>query len=540
MLASRLEASARFPRVAFEARHAVPAIEPLRTDVAGAIVRCPRGPVAGAGQREDVPMRVRGWREFEQAFLYPAQLDPNLPLQSPAAIRGYFDNGGEILWVVRVVSKAATASGLLPLRAAGAEGAVGSSPRGGQKVYARTLEVSATSPGPWANGLRVNLTLRQGGTPAGRPLADLRVIAQNGVTLEHLMALEPARLVEEVERSAYVRLRISVPTQPGVTPASREIRLSVDVKGGADDTPSFAEYERAARALAEEPEPAILFAPDAWTDLPPADVHRFYQSWADAAARGMDRIVLIDPPANTPGETLLQVANAARTPLSRTGPDPDPDPRLASALALYYPYVRVPVPATSTLRAVPPSGHVAGVISRLDRERGAHHTPANSEIVGAVDIDRDYDNAERAVLNNEGLNALRCARGRGVEVWGGRTLDRDRDRGFLAHRRLIHRLVRAMRRVAEPLVFDSNTAALRFSLVRALTTVLLEAYRAGALRGSRPEEAFQVVCDDGTNPPDAYDTGHCVAKVLLAPAAPMEFIQLTVSLSQDGSLEVFE
>jgi len=190
--------------------------------------------------------------------------------------------------------------------------------------------------------------------------------------------------------------------------------------------------------------------------------------------------------------------------------------------------------------AHPPSGHVAGLISRLDRERGAHHTPANAPLTGAVDLVLDFDNAERAILTQSGLNTLRCTRGRGVEVWGGRTLDLDPSRRFLAHRRLLHLLVRAMRAAAEPLVFDSNTPMLRLTFVRALTSVLLEAFRAGALKGTRPEEAFRVACDDATNPPDAYETGHCVAEVDVAPVAPMEFIHLVITLSQDGSLQVLE
>ncbi len=252
-----------------------------------------------------------------------------------------------------------------------------------------------------------------------------------------------------------------------------------------------------------------------------------------------DRIVLVDPPPRPPGSVLRDQADQLRTaPFFEAR-----DPRDPAAAALYYPRLRIPGSETSNdgrTRVVPPSGHIAGVISRMDRERGAHHTPANTEVIGAVDLDRDYDEAEWAVLHQEGLNALRCARGRGVEVWGGRTLDLDPARRFLAHRRLVHRLVRAIRRVAEPLVFDSNTPALRFALVRAITTVLLEAFRAGALKGSRPDEAFRVECNDDTNPPDAYDTGHCIAEVSLAPATPMEFITLTVVLSENGSLEVLE
>jgi Bacteriophage tail sheath protein len=550
MSASPLASVARFPRVAFEARRPVPAAEPLRTDVAGAIVRCPRGPVAAGStqEREDAPVRLEGWREFQRIFLFEAGDALNVlagsPL-SPWAVKGYFENGGQVLWVVRVARSVRVAAATLPLK--DAEGLVGSWPDGGPQVLARVLRASATSPGVWANGLGVHLRLRRGGTPAGRDLADIRV-TWRGQVIEHLVALDPLRLVEGVARlSAFIRLSVVDPAKISGKSTRREIQPWDEpwdeslyaLRGGADDLPSFVEYERAARALVQEPEPAILFSPDAWSDLDPMDVRRFYRGWASRATTHMDRIVLVDPPCAASGEALHETVESLRM----APADEAADPRYPSAMALYYPRLLVPDTTGSTLRrtrAVPPSGHVAGVISRLDREHGAYYTPANAEVIGAVDLDREYDDAERVVLNEAGLNALRCARGRGVEVWGGRTLHRDSHRRFLAHRRLIHRLVRALRRVAEPLVFDSNTPVLRFALVRAITSVLLEAFFGGALKGSRPEEAFQVVCDHTTNPLDAYDTGHCVAEVSLAPAAPMEFIRIIVSLSQDGGLEVLE
>src|SRR5262249_25556505 len=153
------------------------------------------------------------------------------------------------------------------------------------------------------------------------------------------------------------------------------------------------------------------------------------------------------------------------------------------------------------IRKLPPSGHVAGVISRLDRERGSHHTPANAEIFNAVDVAERVEVAEQGLLNEAGLQLRRCGPGSGFEVWGGGAADRWANGRFIANRRLIHGLVRAIRRVAEPLVFDINGPELWLTLARTTTTVLLEAWRAGALKGNRPDEAFRVQCDEKTNPP---------------------------------------
>jgi len=110
----------------------------------------------------------------------------------------------------------------------------------------------------------------------------------------------------------------------------------------------------------------------------------------------------------------------------------------------------------------------------------------------------------------------------------------------VAHRRLVHLLVRAIRRVAEPLVFDTNGPELWLRFVRSITSILMEAFRAGALKGDNPGEAFSVKCDATTNPPENIDLGLVFCEIQIAPAIPMEFILLRVSASKEGKLEVFE
>ena len=95
-------------------------------------------------------------------------------------------------------------------------------------------------------------------------------------------------------------------------------------------------------------------------------------------------------------------------------------------------------------------------------------------------------------------------------------------------------------RVAQPLVFEINGPELWLTLVRGITAVLLEAWRAGALKGARAEEAFRVTCDDDTNPPDQRDLGRVICVIEFAPATPMEFITLRIELGREGNLEVFE
>ena len=121
---------------------------------------------------------------------------------------------------------------------------------------------------------------------------------------------------------------------------------------------------------------------------------------------------------------------------------------------------------------------------------------------------------------------------------GRATLDSGTGR-FVAHRRLLHLLVRAIRQVADPLVFEVNGPELRLTLVRAVTAVLLQSFQAGALQGSLPDQAFRVQCDEANNPSD-QDPALLICEIAFAPAVPMEFIRLRLVLGQDARLEVVE
>ena len=175
------------------------------------------------------------------------------------------------------------------------------------------------------------------------------------------------------------------------------------------------------------------------------------------------------------------------------------------------------------------------------REKGAFVTPANLSLSAAVDLSRRPREADQAEMGRMGLNILRCQSGRGLVVWGARMLrSDDAPPRFVAHRRLIARLTRALRRVWEPMVFEPNDDQLRFAIGRVATTLLGEAFRAGALKGARPEEAFRVRVDDPPNDAAARDSGRIYCAIDIAPAAPMEFIHLRVGISREGGIEMIE
>jgi uncharacterized protein len=486
---------------------------PLRTDVAGFIGATRRGPLGE-------PVRVEGLTGYRDLF---GDLDAGAT--TSYAVRGYFENGGELAWVVRVGGTGAAAT---------AEWSVADL----TGFPATGYRVVASSPGTWADGGRVTIWYRSASL-AGPPEVDIRVTVP-GEPVEVFTRVPAAEVAERLAASLLVRLvaesspAAAAPVLPG--PARRSKVTELKLCGGTGAAAGLDDYLAAVEALADQPEVAIVAAPDLGGHLvADNDRQAVMTALLGTAAGRLDRLVLLDlppgPAGGTPGtgDALAWVTTML----------PE-DSVLRRAGAVYYPGLLVPDPLggpAAPLRAVPPSGHVAGVISRLDRERGAHHTPANAVLDDAVDLDPALTEPEQVAISGAGLNLLRCAPGRGLQVWGGRTLDPDHP--YVAHRRLLHRLVRAVHRAADPLVFDVNGPELRLSLVRAVTSVLLAAFRAGALAGARPQDGFRVVCDESNNPPGA-DPGQVVCEIAVAPAVPMEFIHLRLLVGPEGRLEVVE
>jgi hypothetical protein len=543
--------------------------DPLRTDVAALLGRTRRGPVG-------VPVRVESWPDAQRVF---GPLDGTAA--TPYALRGFFENGGRAAWVIRLAGASITAGAMWTV---GEPGAAGWPARAGFR-YAR-YRVRAASPGAWANNTRVSIRFR-GSSLAGPPALAVRV-APPGEPAETFTGLRPADVAEALAASRLIRIEPDgAPVPAAFNAASGPLAVGWDLvlgagpsRGGAllgpgpggssvaagdaplvseaggslgdagggaspagprgmDAPPGADDYRSGIAAMADLPEPALVALPDLGGDLlEPARTETVLALLATVAPLA-DRLVVIDVPDGGPGDAAPSVDAALSwvEGLAATG-----DPALLGTAAVYHPPLVVPDPAGgpgAPTRAVPASGHVLGLIARLDAERGAHHTPANAVLLDAVDLAVPLPDPQQARLFEAGVNLLRCAPGRGLRVWGGRTLATAPDRRYVAHRRLVHLLVRALRRVADPLVFDVNGPELRLALVRGVTSVLLEAFRAGALAGPRVQEAFRVTCDTDNNPP-TQDPGLVVCDVEVAPATPMEFIRLRLVLGQDRGLEVIE
>jgi hypothetical protein len=187
---------------------------------------------------------------------------------------------------------------------------------------------------------------------------------------------------------------------------------------------------------------------------------------------------------------------------------------------------------------VPPSGHVAGILSRLDQRTGVHRAPANEPIEGALDVQLGLDDKAIAGLNSAGVNCIRALPGRGIRPWGARTLAPDHPE--FAHvnaRRTYLTVARWLELAAADMTFEPNDLRLWLRIQRQVTAFLDGLYRRGALLGATPVEAFYVKCDAETNPPAVREKGQVVAEVGLSLTRPSEFVVLRL-LTGAGSAAV--
>jgi uncharacterized protein len=184
---------------------------------------------------------------------------------------------------------------------------------------------------------------------------------------------------------------------------------------------------------------------------------------------------------------------------------------------------------------VPPSGHIAGIYARSDEAFGVHKAPANEIVEGALDLDTMLSDEDQVELNNYGINCLRSFPGRGIRVWGARTLSGRTDWKYVNIRRLFLTLVRWSAHHLDDLVFEPNSEPLWHRVRDRVGNYCYDLYQRGALKGHTPAEAFFVKCDAETNPLEVRADGQLICEVGLAPVVPAEFIVVRITQSPAGT-----
>jgi uncharacterized protein len=471
------------------------------------------------------PTLVTSWDQYTQLF---GGFTDGAYL--PLSVYGYFANGGGAAYVVRIGGQAEDASAPAAGGGRRADKAAEPAALGGFLVAAKPgvtgVSVEVTDPdGENPPEDRFKVLVRQGDQVVETYEASTRKNVK-GYLVNQARA---SRLIQVTEQQGAAQSRPAAqtlavpdaPASPAANGSGQVVRLdAAEYVGDAAARTGFGGLETI-------DEITMVAVPDLMSAYQRGDIDaegvRTVQLAVISHCEQMgDRVAVLDTP---PGLNAQQVR-------AWRNDEAGYDSRYAS---LYYPWVRVFDPAAGHNTTVPPSGHIAGVWARSDTERGVHKAPANEVIRGAVDLELRLSKGEQDLLNPIGVNCVRAFPGRGIRVWGARTLSSDPAWRYLNVRRLFNYLEESILLGTQWVVFEPNDDRLWSSIRRNVTAFLTEEWRRGALFGRTAEEAFYVKCDRDNNPPESIDQGRVVCEIGVSPVKPAEFVVFRLAQFSDST-----
>ncbi len=184
---------------------------------------------------------------------------------------------------------------------------------------------------------------------------------------------------------------------------------------------------------------------------------------------------------------------------------------------------------------LPPSSAMAGVYGRVDSVRGVWKAPANVSLNYVIAPTEKVSEEEQSDLNihdtGKSINAIKNFTGKGILVWGARTLDGKDKNGEedntwkYVHVRRYYDMIEQS--ISEALKQFINQPNISYTWLRAKTMLenfLNQQWLDGALAGSIPKEAYHVEVDGNKDEPKTMDV-----TVKIALVRPAEFIVLNFS-----------
>lgn len=484
------------------------------------------------------PQLVTNWTQFTErfgGFVSGANL--------PQAVYGYFMNGGSRCYVVSVRTYPKAEATLLNsqgkagltvrARLAGVDGMkirvrvgdlllpapAAASKKGSEE--AAPAEPAPSVPGEYSFNLYVEKESANGGWKNLETITGIKIqTALLDGKKQTVLAYKNNKMPKFVEVKVAEDAAIEK-----IMPREQEQPLLIDKK--LLDTPTVGEFrgdvsERSGvEGLEVIDDITMVCVPDLMTTIPgeklSLDMVKAVQTMMIAHCERMgDRVAILDtPPDLTPQEVK-------KWRMDVTGFD-------SSYAAMYYPWIKVMDPATETVINIPPSGHLAGIWARNDNTRGVHKAPANEVVLGAVGLAYQSTKGEQDTLNPIGVNCIRAFPGRGIRVWGARTLSSNGSWRYINVRRLFNYVEKSIENGTQWVVFEPNNRKLWARVNRDVSAFLRMVWRDGALFGSTPAEAFYVKCDDELNPPESRDLGRLVVEIGMSPVKPAEFVIFRIS-----------
>lgn len=517
-------------------------IQGVGTSTAGMVGLTERGPLR--------PRMVTGWGEYQAWF--GGLIDPGLSFL-PWSAKGFFDNGGQRLFVARAARDDALTATLDHTTAT-----------------SQTLLVQAMGPGSWGNN--VFLRIQPGDNydplnPPPRPPITVTVLYYQ--TLPPLPLVDPfdasqiananrrvPDVVEQYEnvgwhpdsadffipfinaRSKLIDIDWGVPAQPPERPDDLAFSqlltqpgddgtlpyVAADLLGDSSVPPGT---RTGLAGLGDIDEIAILAIPD----------HANGTLFPGTADRDALRDELINQCELLKDRFAVVSVEAGQGDVATLRP-----PRDSSYAAFYAPWIRVFDPRTSDTVLIPPAGHIAGIYARTDVERGVHKAPANEVVRGMITTDINasrkpleftFGKREQDIANPRSVNIIRDFRAdrRGIRVYGARTMSSDATWRYVNVRRLLLMIEESIDEGTQWVVFEPNDEPLWSRLRQSVGNFLDLTWRSGALQGSKRDEAYFVRCDRTTMTQADIDAGRLICHIGVAPVKPAEFVIFRIQLN---------
>jgi phage tail sheath protein FI len=485
------------------------------------------------------PQLVTNWTQYRERFG-----DFVSGTYLPHAVYGYFNNGGNRCYVVSVKTIGKAKAALLgsdgkphliaQAKEAGFDGLrmrvkvdvpeLPAPTRGRAKAKEEEDEEPAapadTSMPPFT------VTVERQGPSGAWQVREVR----SGITLTEVEE-DGARRVEVLYANNrapdWIELVVPETAAPlaQIWPRAQEQSLNLDQKQLAPSTSSEFQGDVAERSGVEGLEAlddvTMVAVPDLMTTPPGGtldlDMVKAIQTAMIAHCERLgDRVAILDPPPDMMPQEIKKWR------METAGYD-------SNYAALYYPWIQVQDPILNRPINIPPSGHMAGIWARSDNTRGVHKAPANEVIQGAVGLAYNCTKGEQDTLNPNGVNCIRAFPGRGIRVWGARTLTSDPAWRYINVRRLFNYVEKSIENGTQWVVFEPNDPMLWARVRRDVGAFLTMVWSDGALFGTSPGQAFYVKCDEELNPPASRDLGRLIVEIGMAPVKPAEFVIFRIS-----------
>jgi uncharacterized protein len=487
-------------------------IEGVPTSTSAFLGETERGPIT--------PLLVTSYKDYQRWFGGTFGNDKFMPY----AANGFFDNGGKRLFVCRIVGEQATTA-----QAAFGDFTVSAVGPGswGKRVWVRINDSSTKRPDangtPQPVGFRLRMFYWAANVPQGfqpyDPVDDLIQLPRPALREDFDdLVIDPSspdffekRLLNS---SAIATLERTLGAPTDTKPANGAGALT---QNGTDDTNDLdvADYAglpiegtprtdtQGLAALEQDPyrDVALVYAPAVSTDIVQAIItHCENQKF---------RFAVVDSPKGV---------------VSTTNLDPRTTIRDTQYAAFYYPWIYINDPTTGARVLVPPGGHTLGVYARVDSERGVFKAPANETPRGVVELEYDITDNAQGDLNPKGVNVIRHFAGRGIRIWGARTMTSNTLWKYVSVRRLFIFLERSIYEGTQWVVFEPNDTRLWARVTDTIRLFLRSQWRNGALFGRTEDQAFFITCDETTMTMDDRLNGRLICEIGIAPVRPAEFV----------------